>query len=139
MHVAFDVPAEVAFDYLADPRNRPQWQSSLRRVELVDDAVGVGQRWIDVTSAGVRPRMETTVLDRPTTWTERGTWRGITATLTLAFAPSPTGCVVQADVAVSASGVGRPIGPVLTRAARLSVPGDLRRAARILSARSAGH
>ena len=26
----------VAFDYLVDPRNRPEWQSSLRRVEEVD-------------------------------------------------------------------------------------------------------
>ena len=32
----FDVPAEVAFDYLVDPRHRPEWQSSLRRVEDVD-------------------------------------------------------------------------------------------------------
>ena len=37
--VAFAVPAEVAFDYLIDPRHRPEWQSSLRRVELVDDRV----------------------------------------------------------------------------------------------------
>jgi hypothetical protein len=139
MHVDFDVPAEVAFDYLADPRHRPQWQSSLRGVELVDHEVAVGQRWIDVTSAGVRPRMETTVLDRPTTWTERGVWRGITATLTLALAPTVRGCRIEADFEVSGVGLARPFGPVLTRAARLAVPGDLRRAARILSERTTGH
>ena len=25
--IRFDVSAEVAFDYLVDPRNRPEWQS----------------------------------------------------------------------------------------------------------------
>lgn len=137
--VGFDVPAEVAFDYLADPRNRPQWQSSLRRVELVDEDVRVGQRWVDVTTAGVRPRMETTVLDRPTTWTERGTWRGISAMLTLAFEPTPRGCRVEAEVEVTGAGSARRLGPALTLAARLAVPRDLRRAARILSARAPGH
>jgi hypothetical protein len=134
--VDFDVPAEVAFDYLVEPRNRPEWQSSLRRVEVTDGVPAVGQRWVDVTAAGVRPRMETTVLDRPTRWTERGVWRGITATLTLLFAPAPTGCRVTAEFVVTGSGLAGPLGPVLTRAARAAVPGDLRRAARILSERA---
>ena len=34
--VRFGVPVEVAFDYLVDPHHRPEWQSSLRRVEDVD-------------------------------------------------------------------------------------------------------
>jgi hypothetical protein len=137
--VAFGVPADVAFDYLVDPRNRPQWQSSLRRVVLVDDTVAVGQRWVDVTSAGVRPAMETTRLDRPVVWTERGVWRGIEATLTLRFADVPDGCRVTAEFVVRGRGPARPLGPLLTRLATLAVPGDLRRAARILSERTAEH
>jgi hypothetical protein len=137
--VSFDVPVDVAFDYLADPRNRPQWQSSLRRVELVDETSGVGRRWVDVTTIGVRPRLETTVLDRPRRWSERGVWGGITATLTLAFEPAPSGCRVQADLAVTGAGLARPLCPALTLAARMAVPADLRRAARILSERAAGH
>jgi hypothetical protein len=137
--VAFSVPADVAFDYLVDPRNRPEWQSSLRRVELVDDAVAVGQRWVDVTSAGIRPAMETTRLDRPVEWTERGVWRGIEATLTLRFADAADGCRVTAEFVVRGRGLARPLGPPLTRLATLAVPGDLRRAARILSERTPGH
>ena len=137
--VAFDVPVDVAFDYLVDPRNRPQWQSSLRRVEAVDGDVGVGQRWIDVTGPGLRPVMTTTELDRPTTWTERGVWRGVEATLTLRFTDDTAGCAVTADARVTGHGVARPLGPLLTRAAHLAVPGDLRRAARILSERRAEH
>jgi hypothetical protein len=137
--VAFDVPVGVAFDYLVDPRTRPEWQSSLRRVEVGDTTVQVGQTWVDVTVLGIRPELRTTELQRPTTWTERGAWRGIEATLTLQFAEDAAGCTVAADARVTGHGVARSLGPLLTRAARLAVPGDLRRAARILSERRAEH
>jgi uncharacterized protein YndB with AHSA1/START domain len=135
--VHFGVPAEVAFDYLVDPRHRPEWQSSLRRVEHVDGDPRVGQAWVDVTGPGLRPAMETTALDRPTRWTERGTWRGVTATLTLRFAPEGAGCLVTAEASVTGRGPIRLLGPVIERSAALAVPGDLRRAAEILSRRAA--
>ena len=120
MTVAFPVSCEVAFDYLADPARRPEWQSSLARVEDVDGEPRVGQTWTDVTKPGLRPRMETTVFDRPHRWAERGTWRGITATLLLEFVPTPTGCDVRADFEIV-----RP----LRRPALWAVRSDLRRAA----------
>jgi uncharacterized protein YndB with AHSA1/START domain len=132
--VAFDVPAEVAFDYLADPRNRPEWQSSLRRVEVLDDRVAVGQRWIDVTVPGMRPRMETTALERPTSWSEAGRWGGVEAVLTLRFEPAATGCLVEPQFALSGRGPARVALPVLRLLATPAVRSDLRRAARILSA-----
>ena len=132
--VEFNVPAEVAFDFLVDPANRSRWQSSLRRVEQVTPVLPqVGQTWIDVTAPGLRPAMETTVLDRATTWTERGTWRGISAELTLRFAPRPGGCTVTAEMEVRGSGPLRPVGPVITALGKRAVPADLRRAAALLS------
>jgi Polyketide cyclase / dehydrase and lipid transport len=121
--VAFPVPSEVAFDYLADPRNRADWQSSLARVEDVDGVPRVGQTWTDVTRPGLRPRMETTVLDRPHRWAERGTWRGITATLTLDFADTPTGCDVTASFEIAR---------LLRAPALRAVRSDLRHAASTL-------
>jgi hypothetical protein len=138
--VAFDVPVEVAFDYLVDPRNRPLWQSSLRRVEAVTPPEpAVGQTWTDVTSPGLRPAMQTTELERPRTWTEVGTWRHVRARLTLHFAATSTGCLVSHVVGVSATGALRALVPAIARAADLAVPADLRRAARILSERTAEH
>ncbi len=137
--VDFDVPVEVAFAYLIDPNNRPEWQSSLKRIEdLSGPTPQVGQTWTDVTGPGLRPAMETTVLEPPTTWTERGTWRGITAELTLRFAPTPTGCTVTAEADVSGRALLRPLGPIITVAAGFAVPGDLKRAARLLSERPSG-
>jgi hypothetical protein len=133
------VPAPIAFDFLVDPRNRPLWQSSLQRVESIAprDPV-VGQTWTDVTVVGPRPSMRTTVLDRPRTWTETGTWRGVIAALTLTFAERPGGCSVAVRFTLQGRGMLRLPVAALARVAPYAVRADLRRAARILSARAAG-
>lgn len=131
--VRFGVPADVAFAYLVDPHHRPEWQSSLRRVEDVRPALpAVGQTWVDVTVPGPRPRMETTVLDRPRTWTEVGRWRGIDAELTLDFAPDGAGCRVTPTFRVTGRGPARPLAWVVDKFAVLAVLPDLCRAARTL-------
>jgi uncharacterized protein YndB with AHSA1/START domain len=141
--VTFDVPVEVAFDYLVDPRNRPQWQSSLRRVELVD--VGEpreGLRWVDVTRVGVRAQMTLVDVNRPELWSEWGEWRDrVRARLTLAFVPSGVDrCLVVPDLVLGVDGwLGGVAVRVLRLAARPAVRADLRRAARILSERATGH
>lgn len=127
------MPPEVAFDYLADPRRRPEWQSSLKRVEDVDGEPRVGQTWVDVTRPGVRPAMETTELDRPHRWTETGTWRGISATLTLTFTETATGCDVESTMELRGLGVAAPIARALSLVAPYAVRGDLRHAASLLS------
>jgi hypothetical protein len=128
------VPAEVAFDYLADPANRPAWQSSLRRVVDVEPGPSrVGQRWTDVTWPGLRPRMRTTRHERPRRWAERGDWRGLaSAWLELTFEEAGRGCVVRAELEVRAAG---PVGRALTRLARPVVRADLARASRLLATR----
>jgi hypothetical protein len=128
--VRFEVPAEVAFDYLVDPDNRPAWQSSLRRVEDVDGEPRVGQTWTDITKPGLKPAMRTDVLERPTRWSESGTWRFVTADLTLAFEPVGTSaCDVRFDFTINALG---PFGRLATAVSVPAVRGDLQRAAKIL-------
>jgi hypothetical protein len=134
--VRFEVPPEVAFDYLVDPRNRAAWQSSLRRVEHVTGEPRVGQRWVDVTVPGLRPRMETTVLDRPRRWTEVGRWHAIDAELTLLFEPEGTGCRVTPEFTVTGRGVAALPAYVVDKVAVLAVLPDLRRAADNLSRRA---
>jgi hypothetical protein len=129
--VRFEVPAEVAFDYLVAPGNRAAWQSSLRRVEDVDGEPRVGQTWTDVTKPGLRPAMETTVLDRPHLWSESGTWRFVRADLTLRFEPvGEQACDVHFDFRIHALG---PIGRAATFGSVPAVRSDLRHAARILA------
>lgn len=130
--VDFEVPAEQAFDYLVEPRNRPEWQSSLSRIEQVTGDPRVGQRWVDVTKGGLRPQMETTALDRPECWSERGAWHGVVATLTLFFDPRGEGCEVTFRFRVGGRGLLGPLGLGLTAVSVLAVRNDLRRAADIL-------
>jgi hypothetical protein len=141
--VSFDVAPDVAFDYLVDPANRPEWQSSLRSVELLSEGPPrVGSTWIDRTKPGLNPRMETTVQDRPVRWSEVGRWHGLEAELTLTFSPRASdttggGTDVVASMTFQGSPVWRPVAFLLERISPAPVASDLRRAARILAERRA--
>ena len=131
--VRFEVPAAVAFAYLVDPRHRPHWQSSLRRVEHVDGEPRVGQTWTDVTRPGLRPAMETTVLERPRLWAETGSWRFVRADLELGFEPvGDESCDVHFEFRIHARG---PLGRAAAAVSAPAVALDLKRAAGLLGAR----
>lgn len=135
--VRFHRPAEVVFDYLTDPRTRPAWQSSLRRVELLPGSpTGLGARWRDVTMVGIRPTMQVVTHEWPRAWAEEGRWRGLTAYLALSFVPQGD----QSDVLVLVSLTGRGWWQIPATAAGWLTPtalrSDLRRADRLLVARA---
>jgi uncharacterized protein YndB with AHSA1/START domain len=131
--VAFGVPPEVAFDYLVDPRHRPDWQSSLSGVEQVDGEPRIGQTWVDVTRPGLRPAMEIIELERPYRWAESGRWRRFHAFMALTFIAADPGCEVVFEFEVEGRGALRPVGVALTALAVPAVRADLRRAARLLA------
>ncbi|ROR92652.1 SRPBCC family protein [Nocardioides aurantiacus] len=133
--LTYDVPADVALAYLSDPVNRPEWQSSLRRVELLDPGPPhTGQRWRDHTAVGVVADMATTALD-DASWAESGTWRGITADLTLRLEPHGAGCRVHAQFTVRGRGPWAPVGAAAGAVGLPAVRADLATAGRILSER----
>ena len=88
----YAVPVPVAFAYLADPAHRPEWQSSLKGVELLDAGPGaapaVGLRWLDHTAVGMSPEMVITEMEPDVLWAETGRWKAIEADLTLRFVPT---------------------------------------------------
>jgi hypothetical protein len=125
------------FAYLADPRNRPEWQTSLLSVTLPDrDAEPrLGLTWRDNTLALLRPRMEMTRYEPPRVWAERGAWRGVTAQLTMVFDTTPTGCRVRATGSLSGA---RLLALPVAVAGRLAGPAirhDLHRAGHVLTRR----
>ena len=134
--IAFGVPVEVAYRYLADPRNRPEWQASLSSVEMLDEgAPRVGMRWRDHTVVRLVPQMEITALEPGELWVEHGHWRAIEAILTMGFEPTATGCVVDVRFRVRGRGLLSPVGWIATVTGVLPVLSDVRRAARILAER----
>ena len=125
------------FDFLADPRNRPEWQSSLRSVELFDDGPPrQGFAWRETTMVGVRPSLTIIELDRPRVWAEHGTWRGVSATLRLDFDEAATGCAVLASGTVEGRGPWGIPAVAAGALAGLAIGADLRKAGRILEQRA---
>ncbi len=134
--VDFEVPLAVAYAYLADPRNRPEWQASLKSVEMLDEGEPrIGMRWRDHTAARIVPDMQITAMDSGELWAEMGQWRGISAILMLTFEPAATGCVVHVMFRVHGHGILAPVGWLATGAGLLPVMSDVKRAARILKER----
>jgi hypothetical protein len=134
--VEYDVPADEAFAYLADPGNRPEWQSSLRGVEILDAGEPrVGMRWRDLTSARIVPEMVITAMEPHVLWAETGRWKAFTADLTLRFVPRDPGCRVDVAFGVHGRGLLRPVGWAATGAGLFAVRSDLRRAGHILASR----
>lgn len=134
--VDFDVPVDIAYAYLADPRNRPEWQASLKSVEMLDAGEPrVGMRWRDHTAARIVADMEITMMVPGELWAETGEWRGISAILMLSFEPAATGCLVDVMFRVRGRGLLAPLGWLATGAGVLPVLSDVKRAARILEGR----
>jgi uncharacterized membrane protein len=132
-------PRQRVYDYLADPRNRPQWQASLRRVEVHDEGPPrVGMRWIDHVYGAPPFHLEITHMVDGELWAEVGTSGPFTARGTLLFEEAVQagveGTGVRCIARVAGRGPARALAPFAVAVAALLVRNDLRRAARILGA-----
>ena len=83
-------PREDVFGYLADPRNRPEWQASLDTIELLDPLAHgedpyVGLRWIDRVKVGPPFELQISRLEPDQLWSEVGSAGPFTAYGTLLF------------------------------------------------------
>lgn len=129
-------PPEMVFRYLVDPRNRPEWQSSLLSVTVFDRGEPhVGMEWRDNTVTGViRPRMRITELVPFKVFAEVGSFGGVTADLRLHFTAIPGGCRIRATGELSGSGrLSSFAARTATRLTPMALKSDLKRAGEILS------
>jgi uncharacterized protein YndB with AHSA1/START domain len=127
-------PPASLFRFLAEPRNRPLWQSSLRTVTDVDDGEPeVGMQWRDVTKVGIKPAMEITELTPYRVISETGTWRGVDGLLTLRFVKTSQGTRVIADGRLIGHGPFALAAAVSGRWAPETIRKDLLRASEVLS------
>jgi uncharacterized protein YndB with AHSA1/START domain len=135
-------PRRAVFDYLADPRHRPEWQASLATVELLDPLARleppyVGLRWIDHVKVGPPFELQISRLEPDRLWSEVGSAGPFTAYGTLLFEDETregvAGTRVHCIARVQGRGVARPFGPAATALAVALVRVDLGRAARVLT------
>jgi uncharacterized protein YndB with AHSA1/START domain len=129
-------PPSDLFRFLAEPRNRPLWQSSLRTVTDIDEGEPhPGQHWRDVTKVGIKPQMQLTELVPYRVISETGTWRGVDGLLTLRFLKTSQGTRLTAEGRVIGHGPFALAAAVSGRFAPETIRKDLLRASEVLTAR----
>jgi hypothetical protein len=133
-------PRPAVHAYLADPRNRPEWQGSLARVELLDDGPPrVGMRWVDHVRGGVRFPLRITGMVADELWVEQGSLGPLTAEVRLGFEDAVedgvAGTRVRVVVRVRGRGAARPAGWLATGVLSAAVRVDLPRLVRVIEAR----
>ena len=129
-------PPATLFRFLAEPRNRPRWQASLRTVTDVDDGdPRRGTQWRDVTKVGIKPRMEIIELTPYRVLSETGTWRGVDGLLTLRFVKTQQGTRVTAEGRLIGRGPFAIAAAASGRWAPETIRKDLLRASELLSER----
>ncbi len=81
-------PVDRVFAYLADPRNRPKWQRTIREFEMISEGEPrLGMQWRE-RAVGAPPfEMEIVAFERDRLWSERGVSPMFSGALTLRFAP----------------------------------------------------
>ncbi|HET9842327.1 MAG TPA: SRPBCC family protein [Nocardioides sp.] len=127
-------PPSALFRFLADPRNRPLWQTSLRAVADVDEGEPHrGMQWRDVTKVGIKPWMEITDLTPYRLLSETGTWRGVDGLLTLRFLKIRHGTRLTAEGRLIGHGPFALAAAVSGRWAPETVRKDLLRAAEVVA------
>jgi len=139
LRIVYPHRVEEVFALLTEPRRRPEWQSSLRRVEMLTEGpTGVGTRWYDVTAAiGVRPLMEITEYAAPRLWAEAGIWGGVVARIWMDFesrtdAAGGPETVVTVTTMVDAPTWRRPVAWGLALLGPAAMRRDLHRAGRLI-------
>jgi uncharacterized protein YndB with AHSA1/START domain len=129
-------PPATLFRFLADPRNRPRWQASLRTVTDVDAGdPKPGMQWRDVTRVGIKPWMEITELTPYRVLSETGTWRGVDGLLTLRFVRTRQGTRLTAEGRLIGHGPFALAAAVSGRWAPETIRKDLLRASEVLADR----
>jgi uncharacterized protein YndB with AHSA1/START domain len=136
--VTLDLPHPPAdlFRFLAEPRNRPLWQGSLRSVTDIDQGEPhPGMQWRDVTKVGIKPWMELTEVVPFRVIAESGTWHGVDGLLTLRFLKTSQGTRVTAEGRMIGHGPFALAAAVSGRWAPETIRKDLLRASDVLSER----
>lgn len=134
-----DLPHQPSdlFRFLAEPRNRPLWQSTLRAVTDIDEGdPHPGMQWRDVTKVGIRPWMELTDLVPYRLLAETGTWHGVDGLLTMRFLKVGGGTRVNVEGRLIGRGPFAVAAAASGRWAPLTIHKDLQRASKVLQDRS---
>lgn len=132
--IALDAPLVPLFEFLADPRNRQNWQSSIVRLDMESEGEPrVGMKWREHARGLGHFQMEITECVSGVTWAERGTSSRGTIDLQLKFdaTPDPSRTQITLVLDMNLRGLFALVNPVAPSLIWPLMKADLRRAAQL--------
>lgn len=136
LHETVARSVEEVFDYVTQPRNRPEWQGSLKAVRDAPADVGKGTSWKDVLSG---PFGEATVeiieFERSQLYRERVASGAVNGTVTMSFEGHNGETRLTVTTELDMSGWTRYLKPILTPFMKREFKNDLVRLREILEGR----
>lgn len=137
--VSIDRPIGEVFAYVADARNRPEWDSSVISEELTSpEPIGVGSTIhtrMKVVGRIVEFDWRIERFESPSGMTVTSTAGQMQTTLHFELAPTATGCIVRASIEATPEGLMRLVEPMIAEAIRSNLATGLGRAKAILEGR----
>lgn len=120
--VVIGLPPDVVFDYVADQRNEPTYNSRMLRAEKITPGpVAKGTRFQSTVWSAGRPAemvIELTEYDRPTRLASVTTMTGADISGTITFRAVPAGTLMRWSWVVRPKGPLRLLGPVVAWSGR---------------------
>jgi uncharacterized protein YndB with AHSA1/START domain len=131
-------PLPSVYAFLADPRNRPRWQSSLTGVTVDGDGPpGLGTRWKERAIGFGTSEMEIVRFEPNRVWAERARSRFGDALVTLYFSPAGPngeGTLVRLEAEI---GIPRLFAPAAKLVMKTLFSNDLAKAEAIIASERA--
>ncbi|MGH3714385.1 MAG: SRPBCC family protein [Micromonosporaceae bacterium] len=124
-HIEIDRPPAEVFDYATDPSRFAEWQSDVVRVKIEDgNPPVVGARFITTRKLGGTMTQQVTESDPPRHWAVRGVAGPIRPHVSITVAPLDDGARSRVTFSLDfeGHGVGKPLVPLVVRAARKGAP-----------------
>jgi uncharacterized protein YndB with AHSA1/START domain len=123
--VAIARPRDVVFEYVADPRHFPEWNSAVERIVPPDDATpAAGGRYVmqrQLPTGRATNELEIVTLRPPEELTIRTTSGPTPFLYRYEFAPAGAGTLVRLRADVRVGGGASLLGPLATQAIRRGV------------------
>jgi uncharacterized protein YndB with AHSA1/START domain len=122
--VRIDSPVEEVFEYVANPRNFPNWNSAVQAVSVRSGEVEPGSTYLmERDLPGGRAQNELEIVDRepPTAFTIRTTSGPTPFVYRYRFEPDRAATLVHLAASVELSGIAGALGPLASRVVKRGV------------------
>jgi uncharacterized protein YndB with AHSA1/START domain len=135
--VTIERPVEEAFDYIADPRNFPSWNSAVQAVKPTSGQGEPGSTYLmerELPGGRAENGLEVVERERPATFTIRTTSGPTPFVYRYRFDSDDAATRVELSADVELSGIAGALGPLASRVVKRGVDSNLADLKRILEA-----